>query len=657
MMKSLGNGMFTQQSVTTIGTSFGHILAADLNADGAIDLVATKDGALGFTVLMNQGDGAFVPSGDYAVPLGYYASIAIADLNGDGHLDIATANYGVSGNTPQSVSAFLGIGDGTFAAKIDSVFPGVYPQAIAAADMTGDGIVDLAIVTGSISLKYVNILRGNGNGTFVFNDDFPFTNPNGDAYTTRLALAELNGDGLIDVAITTDAWTIGEVDVFFNLGGGIYGNPYATTVPMIPASIETGDMNGDGKTDLLIAGSDRADGFSILTNGGAGSFTNSYFRTSVSASYGSPMDVDNDGDLDVVLATQDGFVSLVNPGNAAFEYDSSVNNERTIKAIDLNGDGKLDLVRTYGGISVQLNQGNNTFAAKVSYSTSTTVEIVDVNSDGKPDLIMPNPSSASVSVRLNNGNGTFANATNYATGTSPVYVAAADLTGDGKPDLAVVNNAGNSLSILRNNGNGTFATKVDFPTATSPTKVAAADMNGDNLVDLVVGADGNRNIDIAYNQGNATFALADFATSIYDTTDYLAKDFTGDGKPDFAIVDGTFSNFFIAVKVNQGSGTFSAPVNYPFAHISTYANIAMELRDMDGDGKQDMCVYWTTMASFGLTSGSMSVLPNFGNGVFGSQMDYPNHIRATGDFNNDGLMDVIRADATNATVKYGVCLP
>lgn len=654
-MKGLGNGMFAHQSVTTIGTSYGRIVAGDLNADSAIDLVATHTDASGVTVLLNQGDGSFAPGVNYPAVLGYAGSVTIADLDGDGILDIATSNYGVSGNVPNTVGAFLGHGDGTFASRIDSPTSGIAPEAIAAADMTGDGIMDLAVTAGSPSAKYIYVFRGIGDGTFVFHDDFLYSNPNGDAYSSRLVLADLNGDGLVDIAVDTDAWYYGEIDIYFNLGGGIYGNPYSTTVPIIPASFKSADMNGDGKLDLIATGSDRSDGFSILFNGGSGTFTNSFFRTSASSLYGAPVDVDLDGDNDIVLSNQVGLVSILNPGNGTFENDLSTHQDRNIKLSDLNGDGKLDLVRTNGGISVQLNQGNNTFAAMVSYSTASAVEIADVNGDAKPDLIMPN--GALVEVRINNGNGTFAAASTYTTASGSASVAAADVTGDGKADLAVVNASANSMSVLRNNGNGTFAAKVDYPTAVSPGKVVAADMNGDNLLDLVIGADGNRNIDVAYNQGNGTFALADFTTSSFDLTDFVAKDFTGDGKADFAIFDGSYPNFFIAVKINQGGGTFSAPVNHPIANISYYPFLSMEARDIEGDGRADICVYATTLASFGQMSGTMSVLFNRGNGTFGSQSDYLTWTRAMADFNGDGIMDIIRADASTATLKYGVCAP
>lgn len=655
LMKGLGNGMFSQHSVTTVGTSFGVVAAGDLNSDGTLDLIATHTDVTGFTVLLNQGDGSFALGTTYAVPLGYMGEATIADLDADGILDVATTNYGVSGNFPMTVSAFLGNGDGTFAARVDSSTGSASPEAIVAADMTGDGIIDLAFTAASFSVKYVHVYRGIGDGTFVFNDDFMFSNPNGDAFRCHLVAGQFNGDSQMDIAVSTDAWNYGEIDVYFNLGSGVYGTPYSTTVPLIPASLTSGDMNGDGKVDLIATGSDRADGFSVLFNGGSGTFTNTFFRTSASSTYGEPVDVDLDGDKDIVLSNQIGLVSMLNPGNGTFEYDASTSNDRNVKLADLNGDGKLDLVRTNGGISVQLNQGNNTFAAKVSYSTATSVELVDVNGDAKPDLLMPNGSV--VEVRFNNGNGTFAAASTYATAGGSAYVAAADLTGDGKADLAVVNTSANSLSILRNNGNGTFAAKVDYPTAASPGKVVAADMSGDNILDLVVGADNNRNIDVAYNQGNGTFALADFTTSAADYTDYLVKDLTGDGKADFAIFDGNPSNYVIAVKVNQGGGTFSAAINQSVAYMAYSPAISLEARDIEGDGKPDICVYALTMASFGLTSGTMSVLFNRGNGAFGSQSDYLVATRAVADFNNDGIMDVLRVDASNATLKYGVCAP
>lgn len=285
------------------------------------------------------------------------------------------------------------------------------------------------------------------------------------------------------------------------------------------------------------------------------------------------------------------------------------------------------------------------------------VELADVNGDAKLDLLILGAASNVVAVRFNNGSGAFGAQTSYATGTGPAYVAAADLTGDGKLDLAVVNTSGNSLSILRNNGNGTFAAKVDYPTGTSPIKVVAADMNDDNIKDLVVGADGNRNIDIAYNQGNGTFVVADFTASTVNPTDYVVKDFTGDGKADFAIFGGSPPNYVMSVMLNQGSGAFAPTVNYPRINLPSNPQASLDTKDVEGDGKPDLCLFTSQMAGLGKVSGTMSVLFNHGNGTFGSQSDYLTWNRALADLNGDGMLDVIRADATTATVKYGACLP
>ncbi|CAF4254129.1 unnamed protein product [Rotaria magnacalcarata] len=93
------------------------------------------------------------------------------------------------------------------------------------------------------------------------------------------------------------------------------------------------------------------------------------------------------------------------------------------------------------------------FSAQTTYSTGfnpKSLNIVDVNGDGKPDIIAANSASNNVGVLLNTGNGMFAAQTTYSTGMSPDSVVAADVNGDGKPDIIVANSASNNVGVLLN---------------------------------------------------------------------------------------------------------------------------------------------------------------------------------------------------------------
>jgi hypothetical protein len=216
-------------------------------------------------------------------------------------------------------------------------------------------------------------------------------------------------------------------------------------------------------------------------------------------------DVNLDGKLDLVVANEDGTVSvLLGKGDgtfaAAVAYDSGGMDPESVAVADVNGDGKPDLLIANcadsacanGTVDVLLGNGDGTFLAAVSYSSGGTqaisVAVADVNGDGKPDLVVANyyPSS-SIGVLLGNGDGTFQAAVTYASGgQEPASVAVADVNGDGKPDLIVANIA-YDVGVLLGNGNGTFQAAADYSSGgLFPQAVAVSDVNGDGEPDLVV---------------------------------------------------------------------------------------------------------------------------------------------------------------------------
>ena len=189
----------------------------------------------------------------------------------------------------------------------------------------------------------------------------------------------------------------------------------------------------------------------------------------------------------------------------------------------MNGDGKPDLLVANGYgcfdpscdhpgmVGVLLGNGNGTFQAAVSYSSggrfAASVAAVDMNSDGKPDLLVANDcticepylSISGVAVLLGNGDGTFQAATSYETGgCCAVSLAVGDLNGDGKPDAAVVHLQNANLAILLGNGNGTLQQSVLLSIGNgidNPTPLAVGDVDGNTMPDLVTAGSTNAGID------------------------------------------------------------------------------------------------------------------------------------------------------------------
>jgi VCBS repeat-containing protein len=329
---------------------------------------------------------------------------------------------------------------------------GQSPDAIAAGDFNGDGVLDLAIANQASNT--VSVLLGNGHGGFG-----PAVAYAVGSSPSSIAALDLNGDGKLDLVVTnTDSNTVSAL-----LGNGSGGFAAATNfaVGSQPVSVAAGDLNGDGRVDLVVA--DRASNdVSVLLGDGSGGFAPAMRVAAgsgpVSVGLG---DFNGDGRLDIAVADKiSGDVRvMLGDGSGGFGAASvlAVGAFPNSLAIgDLNGDGRLDLVTANGNsVSVLLGDGNGGFAAAdtfVAGAGPTGVVIADLNGDGRPDLAVTDGGSGSVSLLLGDGNGGFVATNNLSTGSGPVSPAIGDFNGDGEPDLATADLGG--VSILLGSGTG-----------------------------------------------------------------------------------------------------------------------------------------------------------------------------------------------------------
>jgi hypothetical protein len=632
VLRSLGNGTFAVAVAYPLSTLPNAVLALDLNGDGKPDLAVAQVTQTHLSVLLNVGDGTFGPAADYAVPVGCSINaIAAADVNGDGWSDLAVTCQGTNW-----VCVLRNLGNGAFAPAVKYI-SGAQTWTVAAADLNGDGKADL--VTNAQNGNSVSVLLNLGNDTFA-----PAVN-----YSTGLGwfpslvtAADLNGDGWPDLVVAGDfvdsAFNTENLTVLFNLGDGAFA---PSEVGYIKegwvGSIAAADLNADGKLDLAVT-TVKGERVSVLLNLGNGTFAPevSYLAGRAPGSV-TATDVNGDGLPDLAVANGDTVRVLVNVGNGTFVAPGNYATGRSpasVTVADLNGDGKPDLVTANHddqNASVLLNLGNGTFASAVNYATGgyiISVTVVDVNGDGEPDLAVAD--GVGVSVLFNVGNGTFAAAVDYAAGVDTESVAAMDLNGDGKPDLVTANHDSDSVSVLLNLGNGTFAAPVLYPVG-FPWSVAGADMNGDGQLDLVVTA---ADVTVLLNLGNGTFAAA----VSYAMADYIlqvvAADLNGDGRPDFVATSQASDS--LSVRLNLGNGTFAAPVKYSVGYLVWINSVAAT--DLNGDG-------WADLVATDEFSTEVSVLFNLGNGTFAAPVLYPAGVRPSSitaaDLNGDGRPDLV----------------
>jgi len=425
------------------------VRVADFNGDGVADIVTfhsddVAQSKSGVAVLLGDGLGNF-DAGQW-LPLVLTAgptSVSVADIDGDGRKDVV-AGTGDVNNT------YLGLGDGTF--RKPSQFP-YYAVSAVVADFNGDGLADVAY--SCLNLLFcefftdLTVVRfSDGHGGFAGYETYPFLG-NG------LSTADVNGDGVMDL--------LAPGKILYGVDGGAFRGP--VTFGPIPANapIAVGDFNGDGRPDIAFG---LAGGFEFL------------------------------------LQTPDGGFGV--PGGA-YDAGAIAGALATLIAADFNGDGHLDLATqgSFGAeqsiVQIFFNSGDGGFIAQPAIDAgymipvfgttaplSQAVTAVDLNGDGLVDLVIP--WAGGFRVRLNDGHGAFPTAHDYDANAPPTatgFIGVADVTGDLAPDVLLA--LGQTILFFENSGDGTFKGPFAYLYAgATPDKGAFGDINGDGRNDVVV---------------------------------------------------------------------------------------------------------------------------------------------------------------------------
>jgi hypothetical protein len=341
----------------------------------------------------------------------------------------------------------------SFAAPVQTSVGGGCHDVVAG-DWNRDGAQDFAVAaTGS---GVITLGMNNGAGTFAI-ANVMIGQPYG---PWGLVAADLNQDGLLDLAFTNNLGANGTAN-----GGSLLGNGDGTFQPFVgfpgtsgtATSIGAGDLNSDGRLDLIALLS--ATQFEVLLADAAGGFQPAIPSVGPNLSRSLAIaDINLDGKGDLVVGSDSGVYLLPGNGFGGFPQNLWTSNGGLwavgVAVLDLNGDKKPD-VATAGQTQAWVLPGNGTrFQAGTANNFANGTQLVaiasaDFNLDDTPDLVVADSSTGSAMFLLNNGVGGFNIAGSFATGAMPWSIAPADFTGDGKPDL-VVSNGTSSVALLVN---------------------------------------------------------------------------------------------------------------------------------------------------------------------------------------------------------------
>ena len=370
-------GFGPRQDPPALDTYPGAVVSHDFDGDGHLDMAAAVLPQDEIAVRLGRGDGTFGPVTRYASGVGP-VFLEGADMNGDGRLDLVVSlrnwhfEY-VDPTPPGEVAILLGNGDGTFQAPGAAQPSGLDPLAMHVADLDGDGLADVVVANGYSGLQPdLSFFHGLGDGSLApeirLDVGTVEAYPYGWTYPMGLASGDFDGDGHNDLVVAVsglhDPGVPGTVRVLRGLPGGVFA-PYATVADTeSSASVAVADLDGDGDGDIAVADvasytAQRPGGLFTLLNDGTGAFAQPPILASgIGPRFVHVADMTGDGILDLVAEANAGYAAiLAGLGGGAYAAPSFFGTPGAVSPGDFDGDGFQDmLVLSYTSSFVMLNQ-------------------------------------------------------------------------------------------------------------------------------------------------------------------------------------------------------------------------------------------------------------------------------------------------------------
>jgi len=655
------------------------IALGDLDRDGRLDAVVANGSAHTFHVLRGLAGGAF------AAPVSVAASVnpralTLADLDEDGILDLLLA-------VSSGVQRWRGLGDATFALQ-GTLDAGTTVRAIVAADLDADGILDVA--TANSGANEVQVLLGRGtagrpDGTFA-----PAMRLAVGTGPTRLLACDLDADGVLDLATADNSGGTVSLLRALTTGGrpsGAFAASVRLTVGGSPAGLAHGDLNGDGRVDLAVT-SGSGSVLTVLRRQAGGTYATSTFATPLAARELVLADLDADGIADAVMAcaatnqlavlSGTGAAGVGDGGFAAARTFGTGTSPTALAVADLDADLRPDAVVVntgagsvwrFRGACAALADGSLTLLSptggepwwpglpqRVQWQKGGAVTAVDVELSGDGGatwqplatsvtgsetwVVAPPPITQAARVRVRDSHVSLRAAasaaafdvcgllrgpvTSLAVPPGARRMLAADLDSDGWMDAAVATDT--SITLVRGDGLGQFELMA-HAAAAAPRALAAADLDRDARMDVVT-LEGDA---LVVRDGIELDRRAARSVTLPAPGQGLAiGDLDDDGDVDAAVVTRSGGTGALVLLHADASGALSVAAT----HVLDAPGARVLAADLDGDGTSELAL--TTTATLEVWRRASGVWARVSERLLAS----PVGDLAWGDFDRDGMLDL-----------------